>query len=57
VNNRDKVVVFIGEHFGILRSWEFTSLLGVSIRDRAQMGESVQTVLRRYGVVLADPGS
>ena len=55
--NRDKLVVFCGESFGIFRSWEFILLLGVTVRERAVMGETAQTVLRRYGVELPDPGS
>ncbi len=55
--NRDKLVVFIGEHFGIFRSWEFTLLVGVTVREHAVQGESALTVLRRYGVELPDPGS
>jgi hypothetical protein len=57
MTNRDKVVVFIGEHFGILRSWEFALLVGVTVRERVVAGETVHTVLRRYGVELPDPGS
>lgn len=57
MHNRDKVVVFVGEHFGILKSWEFAVLVGVTVRERAVMGETSQTVLRRYGVELPDPGS
>lgn len=55
--NRDKLVLFIGEYFGILRSWEFALLVGVTVREHAVEGETAQTVLRRYGVALPDPGS
>ena len=48
--NRDKVVVFIGDRFGIFRSYEFALLVGVTVKERTLMGESVETVLRRYGV-------
>ena len=48
--NRDKVVVFIGEHFGIFRSFEFAFLSGVHVRERALMGDSVESILRRFGV-------
>ena len=48
--NRDKVIVFIDEHFGIFRNFEFALLAGVTVRERAIMGESVEAVLRRYGV-------
>jgi len=47
--NRDKVIVFCGPHFGIFRNYDFAMLLGATVRDRALMGESVQTVLERYG--------
>ena len=47
--NGDKVVVFTGKHFGIFRQFEFALLAGLTVRDRAVMGESVQTVLERYG--------
>jgi hypothetical protein len=52
--NRDKVVVFIGEHFGIFRSYEVLLLVGVTVKERALMGETVDTVLRRYGVLPTD---
>lgn len=48
--NRDKVAVFIGVLFGIFRTYEVALLLGATVRDRAVMGESAQTVLARYGV-------
>jgi hypothetical protein len=46
--NADKVVVFIGKHFGIFRHWEFALLAGLAVRDRELMGESAATVLHRY---------
>lgn len=52
--NRDKVVVFIGERFGIFRSYEFALLVGVTVKERALMGETVEAVLRRYGVLATD---
>ena len=55
--NRDKVVVFVGESFGIVKNWELMLLVGVSVRERDLMGESAETVLPRYGVELPDPGS
>ena len=54
LKNRDKVVVFCGEHFGIFRNFEFALLLGATVRDRALMGESQRTVLQRYGVLPPD---
>ena len=50
VRNRDKVAVFIGACFGIFRSYELALLAGLTVRDRAMMGENAQTVLQRYGV-------
>lgn len=55
--NRDKVVVFIGPHFGIFRSFEFGLLLGASIRERALLGHTVDSVLERCGVVRPPPDS
>ncbi len=55
VHNRDKVAVFIGALFGIFRSYEFAVLAGLTVRDRAAMGESAQTVLARYGVPVPPP--
>lgn len=48
--NRDRIAVFIGEHFAILRSYEFALLSGVTVRERQATGEDVESVLRRYGV-------
>jgi hypothetical protein len=45
--NRDKVIVFCGEHFGIFRNDEVLMLVGVAVRARALMGGSTQTVLDR----------
>ena len=53
--NRDKVAVFIGSHFGIFRSFEFGLLLGAHIRERAILGDSVDTVLARCGVMRPPP--
>lgn len=54
-NNRDKVAVFIGPHFGIFRSFEFALLAGINIRERAILGETVDSVLARCGVVRPPP--
>lgn len=50
MENRDKLAVFIGDHFGIFRSFEFALLVGVRVQERELMGETPETVLRRYGV-------
>ena len=53
-DNRDKVVVFIGERFGIFRSYEFALLVGVTVKERERMGDTAESVLRRYGVLPPD---
>lgn len=53
--NRDKVAVFIGSHFGIFRSFEFALLGGVRVQEREIMGETTATVLQRYGVSTSGP--
>lgn len=55
VQNRDKAVVFIGPHFGIFRSFEFGLLLGANIRERAILGDTVDSVLARCGVARRPP--
>lgn len=51
-SNRDKVIIFLGAHFGIFRNYEFALLCGLVVRERAILGETPETVLARYGVVL-----
>jgi hypothetical protein len=46
--NRDLVIVFCGDRFGIFRNHEVFLLVGISVRERALMGESAETVLTRY---------
>jgi hypothetical protein len=48
VANRDKLVVFFGESFGIFRSYEVLLLVGVTVRKREAGGETAETVLARY---------
>ena len=45
MENRDKVAVFTGDHFGIFRTYEVFLLVGVGVREREMMGETAQTVL------------
>jgi hypothetical protein len=45
VQNYDKVVVFCGPHFGILYNHELLILVGCTVRDRALMGDTVESVL------------
>lgn len=47
--NRGKVVVFIDANFAIIWNYELVMLLGAVVKDRALMGESADTVLRKYG--------
>jgi hypothetical protein len=53
--NRDKVAVFIGDHFGIFRTYEVVLLLGVTVREREIMGETPATVLKKHGVLASGP--
>jgi len=46
--NRDKVIVFCGDRFGIFRNHEVFLLVGIPVRERALMGESAETLLARY---------
>ena len=46
--NRDQVIVFCGERFGIFRHHEVCLRLGLPVRERALLGESAQTVLAHY---------
>lgn len=48
--NRDKVAVFVGDRFGIFRTYEVFVLVGISIREQAILGETAEGILRRYGV-------
>ncbi len=52
--NRDKVIVFCGDRFGIFRNHEMLLLIGASVRECALMGESAQTVLARFRVKAPD---
>jgi len=54
-NNRDKLIVFIGAHFGIFRSYEFALLVGITVRDREASGETTATVLARYAGIASQP--
>jgi hypothetical protein len=56
VINREKVIVFIGEHFGIFRNPEVFLLVGIPVREQELMGESAQTVLERYRAKARDKG-
>jgi hypothetical protein len=45
--NFDKIAVFIGERYGILRTWEFALLAGLVVQDRRATGETAAQVLQR----------
>lgn len=55
--NRHKVVVFIDKNFAIIWNHEFAMLAGLVVKDRALMGESAETVLRKYGAVGTAPNT
>ncbi len=48
--NRDKVIVFVGETCGIFHVAEFSILGGVRIKDIPQRLGSRQAILARYGL-------
>jgi len=50
VQNRDKVAVFVGEHFGIFRTYEVLVLVGIHVREQEILGETPEVILRRHGV-------
>lgn len=53
--NRHKVAVFIDDNYAIIWNHEFAMLLGAVVKDRALMGDTVETVLRKYGAVGTTP--
>lgn len=55
--NNDRIAVFIGDRFGIFRTFELMLLLGATVREREAEGESTQSVLERYGGPGTLPGS
>jgi hypothetical protein len=50
--NRDKILVRDGECYAVLWAWELALLGGMRLRHYAS--ESVETILKRYGVVTDD---
>ena len=46
--NRGKLVVFCGNHFGIFKNNEVMLLAGLTVRESALKGETVESVLARY---------
>lgn len=58
VANRNKVIVFSGNHYGIFKNWEFALMAGLNLR--AQPGrndEPLHAVLARYGAAMPNPSS
>jgi hypothetical protein len=49
--NAGKVAVFCGPHFGVMYTHELLVLVGCTVRDRALMGDSAQSILARYRAV------
>ena len=47
--SRDKIIVFIGHHYGIFNIYELLVLVGVTFRHRLPHLDPPQDVLRRYG--------
>ena len=48
--NRDKVIVFVGETYGIFHVAEFSILGGLRVKDIPQQLGSRQAILARYGL-------
>ena len=54
--NNDKMIVFYGDCFGIFRNYKVFLLVGISVRERALMGEPAESVLARIRMLAAEPG-
>jgi hypothetical protein len=50
--NRGKLVVFCGNHFGIFKNNEVMLLAGLTVRESALKGETVEGVLARYKITI-----
>jgi len=46
--NRGKLIVFCGNRFGIFRNHEVMLLLGAKVRESEIMGQTAESVLKRY---------
>lgn len=55
MENRDKVLVRIGDLYGIFRTWELMVVIGLEVATHE--GESVASILSRYGVGGAGGGA
>jgi len=49
LQNRDKLIVFVGEQYGIFDTYEFLILTGVPLRKLPPHIASPTDVLRKYG--------
>jgi len=47
--SRDKVIVFIGNQYGIFNLYELLVLVGVSFRQHPPHLEPSEVILRRFG--------
>ena len=52
IENRGKLIVFCGDHFGIFKNHEVMLLAGINVRESELMGETVERVLSRYSTYL-----
>jgi hypothetical protein len=48
--NRDKVIVFVGDKYGIYWVWEFAMMLGLKVKEAPEGAKTEQEVLGKYGV-------
>ncbi|MDM8531326.1 hypothetical protein QUF63_09140, partial [Anaerolineales bacterium HSG25] len=47
--SRDKIIVFIGNQYGIFTVYELLTLVGVTFRGAPPGGDPPEQVLQRYG--------
>ncbi|MCI0526725.1 MAG: transposase [Nitrospira sp.] len=48
--NRDKVIVFVGDKYGIYWVWELVMMLGLKVKEAPEGAKTEQEVLEKYGV-------
>jgi hypothetical protein len=48
--NRDKVIVFAGDKYGIYWVWELVMMLGLKVKETPEGAKTEQEVLAKYGV-------
>jgi len=54
MRNRDKLIVFRGERYGIFETHEFMVLAGVPLRTLPPHKHSPEAILRRFGCLPPD---